>query len=77
MRDGGYRTQEEIDSWKERDPIGRLHGQLVAAGFADEGDLAAIRAEVERVVAEAAERARNDPWPDASTVLAHVYAEGA
>ena len=74
MRDAGYRTQEEIDSWKERDPIKRLHGQLVAAGFADEDDLAAIRAEVEQVVAEAAERARNDPWPDPSTVLAHVYA---
>ncbi len=76
MRDGGYRSQEEIDSWKERDPIKRLHGQLVAAGFASEDDLAAIGAEVERVVAEAAERARNDPWPDPASVLAHVYATG-
>jgi TPP-dependent pyruvate/acetoin dehydrogenase alpha subunit len=77
MRDGGYRTQEEIDSWKERDPIKRLHGQLLSAGEADEGELAAIATEVERTVAEAAERAKGDPWPDASTVLMHVYAEGA
>ena len=77
MRDGGYRSQEEVDSWKARDPIKRLHGQLLTAGFAGEDDLAAIRAEVERVVAEAAERARNDPWPDPTTVERHVYAEGA
>jgi TPP-dependent pyruvate/acetoin dehydrogenase alpha subunit len=74
MRDAGYRTQEEIDSWKERDPIGRLHGQIVTSGFAGEDELAAMRAEAERVVAEAAEQARNDPWPDPASVLAHVYA---
>jgi len=77
MRDAGYRTQEEIDAWKERDPIKRLRGQLLSAGFAAEAELAAIEAEVGQVVAEAAERARNDPWPDPSTVLAHVYAEAA
>ena len=71
MRDAGYRTQEEIDAWKERDPIKRLRGQLLSAGFAAEAELAAIEAEV----AEAAEFAKNSPWPDPKTVLDHVYAD--
>ncbi|HEY3078682.1 MAG TPA: thiamine pyrophosphate-dependent dehydrogenase E1 component subunit alpha [Chloroflexota bacterium] len=75
MRDGGYRTQEEIDGWKARDPIKRFAEQLVAGDVATGEALAALEAEVEGVVAEAAETAKNGPWPDPSTVLEHVYAE--
>jgi 2-oxoisovalerate dehydrogenase E1 component len=77
MRDGGYRTQEEIDGWKARDPLGRFAEQLRAGDVAHVDELAALEAEVEGEVAAAAETARNSPWPDPATVLDHVYAEAA
>ena len=73
MRDGGYRTIEEINAWKGRDPIARLRHQLVQSGVADEDALAALDAAVAATVAEAVEFARDSPWPEASTALAHVF----
>jgi 2-oxoisovalerate dehydrogenase E1 component len=73
MRDGGYRTVEEINAWKGRDPIARLRQHLVGAGSTDEAALDAIDAAVAATVAEAVEFARDSPWPDAATALAHVF----
>ena len=74
MRDTGYRTQEEIEAWRARDPIATFRGQLLSSGEVDEASLAAVDAEVEAVVADAVEFARNSPWPDPATVLENVYA---
>ena len=35
MRDGGYRTREEIDSWRARDPITMLRDALVQEKIAE------------------------------------------
>jgi 2-oxoisovalerate dehydrogenase E1 component len=74
MRDVGYRTQEEIDAWKERDPIKAYGARLLGSGTATEEELARIEAEVGAVVAEAVEFAKDSPWPDPATASAHVYA---
>ena len=74
MRDGGYRTREEVDQWRARDPITRLGQHLVATGVAEPAGLEAIEADVAALVAEALEWAKASPWPDPSTVLEHVYA---
>src|SRR5262249_44710583 len=47
MRDGGYRSMEEIESWKARDPIQMLHTTLVADGQISADELAAIDSEVQ------------------------------
>lgn len=74
MRDVGYRTPEEVQSWRERDPIKAFRAQLLAMGEASEAELAALEQEVVALVADAAEHAKGDPWPDPATVLDHVYA---
>jgi 2-oxoisovalerate dehydrogenase E1 component len=75
MRDGGYRTTEEVEQWKTRDPI-TLHRQwLLDEGDADEDRLIAIEAEVQALVEEAAEFAKNSPWPDGSTACDHIFSE--
>ena len=38
----GYRSREEEEQWKQRDPIPRLGAQLVASGEATEADLQRI-----------------------------------
>ena len=73
MRDGSYRTMDEIESWKARDPIRLLHATLVENDTAGEDELAAIDAEVQALVAEAHEFAKNSPYPDGATASEHIY----
>jgi 2-oxoisovalerate dehydrogenase E1 component len=73
MRDGGYRTREEVEEWRARDPIKRLRQKLVSEQIVAEQDLDGIDAEVQAEVAEALEFARNSPWPDPATATDHIY----
>jgi 2-oxoisovalerate dehydrogenase E1 component len=73
MRDAGYRTVEEVESWKGRSPITRLKEYLVTEGIAREDDCARIEAEVELEMEEARKFAVEGAYPDPSTVADHVY----
>ena len=64
----GYRTREEEEAWKARDPIARLRTQLA------ESDAAAIEAAVEEELDDAVEFARSSPEPDPEEVLGDAYA---
>ncbi len=75
MRDAGYRTQEEVEEWKERDPIKRYSEWLLENEEAGTETLAAIEAEVKTTVADAEEFARNSPWPEPDTVIEHVFSQ--
>jgi len=74
MRDGGYRSREEVEQWRARDPIDRLRQHVVDSGLAESASLERIEAEVHAVVDEAVEWAKASPYPDVATVLEHVYA---
>ncbi len=74
MRDSGYRTREEVEEWRGRDPIKRLREDLVLRETVDSGALDAIDREVLAVAREALEWATASPWPDPATVMEHVYA---
>ncbi len=73
MRDAGYRTQEEIDSWKQRDPITMLRERVLAAGLAEEVDFSQIDDEIKAMVEEANEFAKNSPYPDPATAADFIY----
>jgi len=75
MRDAGYRTREEVEEWRTRDPIRRLRERIVVASQAAEDDLNQIEADVQREVEAALELAKNSPWPDPSTATDHIYRE--
>jgi len=75
MRDAGYRTQEEVEEWKERDPIKRYNEWLLENEEAGPETLAAIEAEVRATVADAEEFARNSPWPEPDTVSDHIFSQ--
>ena len=75
MRDAGYRTQEEIDSWKARDPIKLFKEQLLQLGVVSFAECEALEVELLKTAEEAAQFARQSPMPDPSTVAQHVYAE--
>jgi TPP-dependent pyruvate/acetoin dehydrogenase alpha subunit len=70
----GYRTREEEEEWKLRDPIVRLRRQLLGEGSTDEAALEVVGGEVDAVLDDAVEFARNSPDPDPSELLTDAYA---
>ena len=77
MRDAGYRTPAEVESWKRRDPLVMLSEALLAAGKVDQAALDAIEVGIKAVVAEAYDFARNSPFPDPATATDFVFSTPA
>jgi 2-oxoisovalerate dehydrogenase E1 component len=73
MRDGGYRTMEEIESWKSRDPITLLESRLLDREIATQAQIDAVRQEIEDVVAEGLDFAKSSPYPEPDTAALHIY----
>ena len=71
-----YRSKEEIDDWKARDPIPAFEAELIAHGLATAEDVAAIRAAAEAEIAAGIEFARMGTDPDISEVTRDVYTPG-
>lgn len=73
MRDGGYRSVEEIESWKERDPIGTFRSWLVGNGSATDDEIGEIDSEVTATVDDAMDYARSSPFPDPATAADFIF----
>lgn len=70
-----YRTREEIDEWRRRDPIPRFRQYLLEVAGATEAELVRVEEASRSTVAEAVRFAEASPNPDVSTLLTDVYAE--
>ena len=70
-----YRTKEEVEKWRQEDPILRFRGKLLAEGVATEDELNAIDSEVDAQMEEAVRFADESPVPDPSTLTDYVYTE--
>ncbi len=77
MRDGGYRTAEDVEAWKARDPIEQLGDRLVTDGVASDDDLDEIEAEITSEVKAGVAFAESSPWPDPTTVMDHTFSSGS
>jgi 2-oxoisovalerate dehydrogenase E1 component len=75
MGDFGYRSREEVETWKTRCPLQRLGQLLLDQAWADESDLSAVEAAVAAEIDEAQRAAEDSPWPDPASAACHVYAE--
>jgi pyruvate dehydrogenase E1 component alpha subunit len=69
-----YRTRDEVDEEKKRDPIGLFQDRLMRQGLLDEAGWEAITREVEKRVEEAVEFAEASPEPPAEWLVEDVYA---
>jgi len=69
-----YRTQEEIDEWKKRDPIILFRERLEGEGIMTEEETQSVKAEVKTAIEEAIEFARESPFPSLDEIDQHVYA---
>ena len=69
-----YRTQEEMDAWKERCPIKRFKTVLVDAGVMDGEETEAVDREAKVTIDRAAEEALTFPEPSPENMEDEVYA---
>lgn len=67
-----YRTREEIDQWRKKDPIDRLRKELSANWGCSEGELKAIEDEVETQADADREWALRQPKASVEYALSHV-----
>lgn len=75
MGDFTYRTREDVEQWKTRDPILRLRQTAVTQQIVTAEELTAIETEVQGLITEALQFAETSPWPDPATATRHVYCE--
>ena len=68
-----YRTREEIESWRERDPIDRFEQVVLEAKTLDEAEIRKIRDEARDAVRDAVRTGQSGP-PPSTDLLAGVYA---
>lgn len=70
-----YRTQEEMEYWKARDPVVLFRRRLLEAGIFDEQTLDKVRQDVLQQLDEAVEFAKSAPIPKAEEALLGVYGD--
>lgn len=70
-----YREQEEVESWREQDPIERFYRQLSVAGMMTEQEREEIVQRVDGIVEEAVDFAENSPEPDPAGLFDFLYVD--
>jgi pyruvate dehydrogenase E1 component alpha subunit len=71
-----YRTQEEIDRWRQKDPIRTFQRHLEEHGLIDQAGFEALERRVEQQVQDAVDFAEASPFPSPDTLFTYVYAGG-
>jgi pyruvate dehydrogenase E1 component alpha subunit len=77
IRRSEYRSKEEVDEWRKRDPIVIHERRLLDTGTAKQGEIDAVRNETGAQVAEALEFARKSPFPEPSELYEDMWADKA
>lgn len=70
-----YRTKEEVEEYKGKDPIANLLNTIRTNNMATDEELAEINTRVEQAVAESVKFAEESPWPSDDEVLKDVYVD--
>jgi len=72
---GKYRTKEELEEYRGKDPIQQLLKTIYDRKIASEEQIKNIDSRVEQAVAESVKFAEESPFPDDSEVLKDVYVD--
>jgi pyruvate dehydrogenase E1 component alpha subunit len=74
---GHYRTKEEVEDQRKRDPIAVWSHRLVAEGLMEESAVKALDKEILQEVTDAYQFADEAPDPEPGELWTDVYAEGS
>jgi pyruvate dehydrogenase E1 component alpha subunit len=70
-----YRTKEEVEQWKMRDPIEMVMHTILTKKIATQEELDAINAKVKAIVDESVQFAEESPYPPAEEAFQAIYSE--
>jgi len=68
-----YRTKDEVEEYKNQDPITKVTKTILDNNFATEAELKAIDNKITLIVDASVKFAEESPWPDDSEVYKDVY----
>ena len=72
---GNYRTKDEVEGWKKRDPLSVARARLTGEFNVAEDKLTTLEADVRAEVAEATRFADESPQPTVEEMWQYVYAD--
>ena len=72
---GKYRTREEVELWKQKDPIENLRKYLVENNIANAEELEEIQAQVKEAVEASVKFAEESPFPPLESAFEDIYAD--
>ncbi|MFN3487574.1 MAG: pyruvate dehydrogenase (acetyl-transferring) E1 component subunit alpha [Emticicia sp.] len=70
-----YRTKEEVEQWKSRDPLEMVRDRILTNGIATEADLDVIDAKVKEVVEASVKFAEESAYPEPEAAFEDVYVD--
>ena len=70
-----YRTEEEVEAWRQRDPIDIHTSMLIGQGIATQAEVDETQAGVHAAIEDALTFARESPYPDAEDLFTDMYAD--
>ena len=68
-----YRSKDEVEEYKDQDPIIKVRKTILENDFATESALQKIDEKINGIVEASVKFAEDSPWPDDSEVLKDVY----
>jgi pyruvate dehydrogenase E1 component alpha subunit len=68
-----YRTKEEVEGYKAKDPIEVVRATIEEKKYADEAWFDSINEKIKAIVDESVKFSEESPWPDASELYTDVY----
>ena len=69
-----YRTKEEINEWKKKDPVKRFKEYLVSEGIMTIEEIEQIEAKTTQIIEDAVNFGQDSPYPSLDTIMDDVYA---
>jgi pyruvate dehydrogenase E1 component alpha subunit len=69
-----YREKEEVERWRLQDPIERVKRAAVDRGVMRTEDIAALEQQIEALIDEAVDFAKNSPDPTPDQLMTDIYA---
>ena len=69
-----YRTKEEEQQWRDRDPIKTFSQRCVKEGILSQTEVETLEKEVEAEIEQAVQFAIDSPWPQPEELCEDVYA---
>lgn len=70
-----YRTKEELEEYKAKDPIEQVREIILKEKYADQAWIEEVEAKVKATVDEAVKFAEESPWPQPEELFSDIYVQ--